>query len=110
MPDPMTRRGFLTKASVAAAGGVAATMAAASGIAAVEGLLASAPAVAPAVAPVLPANDDDVTPLGTDVVAHVRNASTGEVSVMAGEREVVIHDRALVAKLLKGARRTGQEA
>src|SRR4029077_3656749 len=97
MPDPMTRRGFLTKASVAAATGVAATVAATSGLATVEGMLASTPAIAPAVPK---AGDDDVSALGTDVVAHVRDASTGEVSIMAGENEVVYHDRALVARLL----------
>lgn len=109
MPEPMSRRGFLAKGAVATAAGVAATVAATSGIATVESLFASSPAITPAVAPGAPENHD-VTPLGTDVVAHVRNASTGEVSIMSGEHEVVYNDRALVARLLKGARQSGQKA
>jgi hypothetical protein len=41
---------------------------------------------------------------------HVRNASKGELSLMVGERELVYTDRALVARLLKGARQAGREA
>ena len=109
MPEPMSRRGFLAKGAAATVTGVAATVAATSGLATVENLLGSTSAITPALASVT-REETDVTPLGTDVVAHVRNASTGEVSIMAGEREVVYHDRALVAKLLKGARSTGQKA
>ena len=105
MPEPMSRRGFLTKTSVAAAAGVAATVAASSGLVSVQGLLAATPAT-----PAAPADDSDVTAVGHDVVAHVHNASTGEVSVMVGEHEVVYTDRALVARLLKAARQAGQEA
>jgi hypothetical protein len=65
--------------------------------------MASAPAVTVEPQP-------DVTPVGTDVVAHVRNASTGEVSIMVGERELAYTDRALVARLLKGARQAGRGA
>ena len=109
MPEPMSRRGFLAKGTVAAVTGVAATVAATSGLATVEGLFGSASAITPAVATTTN-EETDLTALGADVVAHVRNASTGEVSIMAGEREVVLHDRALVSKLLKGARQTGQKA
>ncbi len=35
------------------------------------------------------------------MVAHVRNIHTGEVAVMIGEREVVVHDKALVSALAK---------
>ena len=40
-------------------------------------------------------------PVLTDqpIVAYVRDASTGEVVVMFGAQETVIHDRALVARL-----------
>jgi hypothetical protein len=102
MTTSMSRRGFLTKASVGVAAGVAASVAATSGIATAGSLLA-APVTTDIEAP-------DVTPVGEDVVAHVRNASTGEVSLMVGHTELVYHDRALVGRLLKGARRARQEA
>jgi hypothetical protein len=104
MTDPLSRRRFLTRASLGAAAAAAATVAATSGIATVEGLLASAPAVNGG------EPEPDVTPVGQDVVAHVRNASTGEVSIMVGEHEVAYTDRALVARLLKGARQAGRGA
>lgn len=37
------------------------------------------------------------------IVAHVRNAETGEVAVMTGNREVVRRDPELVDRLLGGA-------
>jgi hypothetical protein len=33
------------------------------------------------------------------LVAYVRDAHTGEVAVMVGEREVVVHDRELAARI-----------
>lgn len=42
--------------------------------------------------------------LAGPLVAHVRNVSTGEVALMVGTREVVYHDRKLVARLLRAAR------
>ncbi len=36
---------------------------------------------------------------GRAVVAYVRDAATGEVRLMSGEREVVVHDRALARTL-----------
>ena len=103
MTSPMSRRGFLTKASVGVAAGVAASVAATSGIATAGSLLAAPVATDVTETP-------DVTPVGEDVVVHVRNASTGELSLMVGHKELVYHDRALVGRLLKGARRARQEA
>jgi hypothetical protein len=37
------------------------------------------------------------------VLVQISDASTGEVSVLAGEREVTFRDRALVAKVLRAA-------
>jgi hypothetical protein len=37
------------------------------------------------------------------VVAYIRNPRTGEISVMAGEREVKLHDRKLAARLARAA-------
>jgi hypothetical protein len=38
------------------------------------------------------------------VVAYIRNPRTGEISVMAGEREVKLHDRKIAARLARAAR------
>ena len=38
------------------------------------------------------------------MVAYIKDASTGSVAVMAGEREVVVTDKALVATLTKHLR------
>ena len=37
------------------------------------------------------------------VVAYVRNPATGEISVMAGEHQVQLHDRKLAARLARAA-------
>jgi hypothetical protein len=37
------------------------------------------------------------------VLVQIRDASTGEVEVLVGEREVTFNDRALVAKVLRAA-------
>ncbi|MGN6379969.1 MAG: hypothetical protein ACTHNU_13535 [Gaiellales bacterium] len=41
------------------------------------------------------------------VVAYVRDADRGEVTVAAGGRETTYRDRALVKRLLRAARREG---
>jgi hypothetical protein len=40
----------------------------------------------------------------SSVVAHVRDADSDEVVLMVDEREVVVHDRDLVHRLLNAAR------
>jgi len=37
------------------------------------------------------------------ILAHVRNAATGEIAVLFGTQEVVIHDRAITDRLLRAA-------
>jgi nitrous oxide reductase len=38
------------------------------------------------------------------VVAYLKDPSTGEISIMHGDRESVIHDRALAGRLARAAR------
>jgi hypothetical protein len=57
----------------------------------------------------LPAPAPDLTAVGSDVVAHVRDASTGDVSIMVGDREVVSRDPQLVGRLLAAARQANRE-
>jgi hypothetical protein len=75
-----TRRGFVKNSAAAAAGMT------------VIGTLVSEEA------------DAKVAKHSGPVVAYVRNAGTGEISVMAGEREVKVHDRKLAARIARAAR------
>jgi hypothetical protein len=51
----------------------------------------------------------DFSALGGDVVAHIRDASTGDVSIMVGTSEVLHRDPQLVGRLLAAARQASQE-
>lgn len=75
------------------------------GVAALSGIdrLASIPGLRPADA------GPDLSAMGGDVVAHVRDASTGDVAIMVGTREVVHRDPQLVGRLLAAARQANQE-
>ena len=93
MPE-MSRRDLLKTGSL----GVVAGVAALSGIdklAAIPGLTAEA-------AP-------DLSALGEDVVAHVRDASTGDVAILVGTHEVLHRDPQLVGRLLAVARQANRE-
>jgi hypothetical protein len=37
------------------------------------------------------------------IVAYIRDPRTGEISVMAGEREVKLHDRKVAARIARAA-------
>ena len=74
-----TRRGFV-KNSAAAAAGIT-----------VVGALVAEQADAKAAAKSGP------------VVAYIRDPRTGEISVMAGEREVKLHDRKIAARIARAA-------
>lgn len=95
----VTRRTFLRTSAVAAAvaGGIAA-------VPGLSGLLAEAESGAPAANAAV----TDSGPAGAglaNLVAHVTNAETGELSVYLGEHQVVVKDPALVQRL---ARATGR--
>jgi hypothetical protein len=78
-----SRRGFLVLAGAGAAAVGAATL---------------APGASAAVN-----KPEEGGPVAADgpLVAYVSDISTGEVSVMMGEREVLVHDRALCASLAR---------
>jgi hypothetical protein len=79
----LTRRGFVRNSAGAAAGMT------------VIGALAATQAEAKA----------DGVPAGSDpVVAYVKDPSTGEISVMSGDREVNVKDRKLAAQIARAAR------
>ena len=75
-----TRRGFVKNSAAAAAGMT------------VVGALVAEQA------------DAKVAAKSGPVVAYIRNPHTGEISVMAGEREVKLHDRKIAARLARAAK------
>lgn len=89
MSDP-NRRGFL---ALAGAGAAAATV------------VAVAPAITDAAGASTGAAAKTAVPshIKEPLVAYVRDAHTGEVAVMVGEREVVVHDRELAARIARAA-------
>lgn len=87
-----TRRSFLIKASAGAAG--AATVLG-------GGLAITSATRAEGDAPLRP---DELAELDQPVLVQIRDARRGEVEVLVGEREVVLTDRALVAKVLRATR------
>jgi hypothetical protein len=80
----LTRRGFVKKSSVGAA---------------TLGALVAVPRLAEVEA----APQPHVTGQHEPLLAHVRNRATGEIALLVGTREVVIHDRELVMRLVKAA-------
>jgi hypothetical protein len=89
--DPVTRRSFLIKGS---AGAVGAAGLAAGGIALSSAAAADEPALRP----------DEAADVPGPVLVDIKDAATGEVEILVGEREVSFTDRALVAKVLRAAR------
>lgn len=98
MPN-LSRRTLLIQASLGVTAGVAATTA-----------IAKLPQLLELAATNTTERRPDLTPLGTDLVAHVRNASTGEIAILAGDHEVVRRDPELVGRLLRAARQAMEGA
>jgi hypothetical protein len=44
------------------------------------------------------------TTFSEPLVAHVSNLATGELSIMSGTKEIILHDADLVMRLLKAVR------
>jgi hypothetical protein len=84
-----SRRGFLAIAGVGAAGVAAASVVGASSAGAIESK----------------STTDAALPHGAagSIVAYVGDVKDGQVSVMVGERAVVVHDKDLVARLARVA-------
>jgi hypothetical protein len=100
--EPVSRRIFFKHAGAAAAVAVVAGGA----IAAPLGL---GSAVAGAAASKTASKDTPLTPSedlrgNEELVAHVKNSRTGEISLFVGHREVTIHDRQIAARLVRATR------
>jgi len=93
--EPVSRRSFFKQAGAAAA--VAGTIVAAP--------LSITGAIASAVSP----DERALTPKedlrhNEELVAHVKNSRSGEISLFLGHREVTIRDRKIAARLVRAAR------
>jgi len=88
--EPSTRRSFLVKGGVGAAG-VAAGLG--TGITLANGASAE---------PEL--SDNELEELDQPMLIHVSDAKAGKVEILVGEREVELTDKALVAKVLRATR------
>lgn len=91
----LTRRGFLGKTSA--------------GAATIGALLAL-----PGLAEASPSRRTDFhltqEELAGPVVVHVRDLATGELAILVGTREVLIHDREFVTRLGEAARQSSTQA
>jgi hypothetical protein len=99
--EPVSRRIFFKQAGAASA--LAAVAVAASGVAA--GPLG----IATAGASTAKSNDSELTPSehlrgNEDLVAHIKNSRSGEISLFIGHKEVTIHDRKVAARLIRATR------
>jgi hypothetical protein len=97
--EPVSRRDFFKRAGAVAA------------VAAVASTAVAAPiGVASAVAGAATKSQErDLAPsedlsAGEHLVAHVKNARTGEISLFIGHREVTLHDRKVAARLVRATR------
>ena len=85
----LSRKSFIEKATISAA--------AAGALVAIPGYTLRAEA-APA-----RASDAGKATHGESVLAHVRNAETGEIAIFSGTREVIIHDHTMARRLIQAA-------
>jgi hypothetical protein len=88
------RRGTLTAAVVGVAGSVPA----------LSGMLSEGSSDAPAVESSAAEASGEAAPLTEPLMAYVKDAGTGEISLFQGEQEVVVRDPALASRLLSAAR------
>jgi hypothetical protein len=95
----VSRRTFLGRGSLAvAAAGVL------SSVPGLSGLLGAAETEAPAADASVAGADAGAANLAEPLVAHVRDVSTGEISVFNGTREVIVRDPQLAGRLARAAR------
>jgi hypothetical protein len=93
--EPINRRAFIARSgAVAAAAGAAVLIPGqiAGAVTRVSGGAAAKNVVAPAVV-------GSVKESSAPIIAHLRNAATGEIAVFSGTEEFIVHDPVLAARL-----------
>ena len=95
----VSRRTFLGRGSLAvAAAGVLST------VPGLSGLITATETEGPAADTSVAGADTEAASLSEPLVAHVRDASTGEISLFNGAREIVVRDPQLAGRLVRAAR------
>ena len=98
--EGLSRRNFLRRGTFTAA-----AIAVASSVPGISTLVATTTADAPAVdTEVSDVAAEDSGALSEPLVAHVKDLSTGDITLFQGEREVVVHSPALARSLMSAAR------
>ena len=97
--EGLSRRNFLQRGALTTA-----AVAVTSSVPGVSALVATTAADAPAVDTGVGDAADEAGPLTEPLIAHVKDASTGEISLFQGEREIVVHSPALARGLMSAAR------
>ena len=95
----VSRRSFLMQSSLAAA---AASLAAT--VPGLAGALGAAESDVPAADEALSGTEAEAAASGDPLVVHVKDLTTGEMSLFSGTREVVAHDVQLATRLFRAAR------
>jgi hypothetical protein len=95
----LSRRNFLRRGAFTTA-----AVAVASSVPGISTLVANTAADAPAVDTGVSDAADEAGPLTEPLVAQVKDAGTGEISLFQGEREVVVHSPALARSLMSAVR------
>ena len=98
-PGGLSRRNFLRRGAFTTA-----AVAVASSVPGVSALVATTAADGPALDTGVTDAADDAGPLTEPLIAQVKDAGTGEISLFQGEREVVVHSPALARSLMSAAR------
>jgi hypothetical protein len=96
----VSRRGFITRASVVGVGAAAA----------VTGIASLPTAADAAESKTAPDSDRKIDgPAPQDVVVHIRDAKTSEVALIAGTEEYIFHDKQLVSSVLRKFNKSAKE-
>jgi hypothetical protein len=94
--EPIDRRAFLARSgAVAAAAGAAVLIPAQIAGAASKASTGAAATHAPSSSVVTGSHEPSAP-----IIAHLRNAATGEISVFSGSSEFIVHDPTLAARLV----------
>jgi uncharacterized membrane protein YeiH len=100
--EPVNRRTFLKQAGVTAA--AVGAIAAAPGSIGIAGATTAGAATAGGGALREAQLSHEEAGAARSLIAHVRNAATGEIALYVGEREITIHDRQVAARLVRASR------
>jgi hypothetical protein len=105
-PPPDGWRGALTRRSFLQRGAfTTAAVAVASSVPGISTFVATTATDAPAVDTEVSDAVDEAGPLTEPLIAHVKDAGTGEISLFQGEREVVVRSPSLARSLMSAARK-----